>query len=87
MYKILLLVVCLFAFTNGLVLVSMVSLGIYILKYTSFEIFLVMLLLDGYMGAFYEIPWLSFGTGVALILVTVIKKRLLLYTEHNEVAT
>lgn len=87
MYRILLLIVCLFSFTNGFVLASVVSLSIYILKYTGFEIFVVMVLFDGYLGAFYEIPWLSLGTGSALILVAVIKKRLLLYTEHNEVVS
>lgn len=87
MYRFLLLIVCLFSFTNGLVWLGAVSLIAYIVKYTSFEIFVVMVLFDGYMGAFYEVPWLSLGTGTALILVTVIKKRLLLYTEHNEVAS
>lgn len=87
MYKFLLLIILAFSLINGSIILSGLSFLLFLAVYTSYELFIVMVLIDGYMGAFYDVPWLSLGTGVLLILVAVIKKRLMLYTDRNEVAT
>ncbi len=87
MYKFLLLIIVAFSVISGSLVVSVLSCLLFLAVYTSYELFIVMVLIDGYMGAFYDMPWLSLGTGAALIFVAVIKKRLMLYTDRNEVAT
>lgn len=87
MYSLLLLIVLIFSFITGSVWISLISYTLYLLVYTRFALFLVMVLLDGYIGAFYEIPWLSLITGLLLVLVAISKKRLMLYTDQNEVVS
>ncbi len=87
MYSLLLLIVLIFSFITGSVWISFISYALYLLVYTRFALFLVTVLLDGYIGAFYEIPWLSLITGLLLVLVAISKKRLMLYTDQNEVVS
>lgn len=57
----------------------------YLFRYTGFELVIIAALLDGYMGAFSSLPIIFLTTTVLWIVVDVIKTRLLLYTEQNEV--
>ena len=56
-----------------------------LIRYTGFEVVIIGILLDGYSGAFYAIPYLSITTFALWILTDTLKQVLLLYTNKNEV--
>ena len=59
----------------------------YLFRYTGPELVVLALLVDGYVGAFYSVPWISLGVASAWFLTTIIKQRLLLYTDTHEVVS
>ncbi len=59
--------------------------GWYLFRYTGYELVLVAVLLDGYYGAFSHIPVLTISTFLAWSAVLVLRTRLLLYTQDNEI--
>ncbi len=57
----------------------------YICVYTGYELVVLALLIDGYYGAFFHVPWLTIVVFGLFIMVTLTKERLLLYTHKDEI--
>ena len=58
----------------------------YMFKFVGYELIVLAILIDGYYGAFYSVPYLSIMTALAVFIVSIIKPYLL-YTERNEMVS
>jgi hypothetical protein len=85
MLRVISFLILLFCLINQFYLVAVGLFIWYLFKYSGYELVILGMLLDGYYGAFYAIPFLTLGTFLTWILVGAAKQRLLLYTEKNEV--
>jgi hypothetical protein len=56
----------------------------YLFRYAGYEIVALALLIDGYYGAFLEIPLLSLTVFCIWFATILLRERLLLYTQQNE---
>ncbi len=59
----------------------------YLFKNNGYELVLIGILIDGYYQAFYSVPTLTICSAVMVILASLIKPQLLMYTEDNEVVS
>lgn len=57
---------------------------VYLSRFSSFEIVIVGMLLDGYFGAFEVVPMFTIFCFLTWVLAEIIKGKLLMYTEPNE---
>lgn len=53
---------------------------IYMYRYQSYELFVIALLLDGYVGSFYHIPYYSLVTVFTVIVAEWARPKIMLYT-------
>ncbi len=83
--RFLLLVLCLFLFVNGWYIPAGFVFAGYLFFYTGYELVVAAMLLDGYYGAFSDIPLLTIGVFVAWSGMLLLRERLLLYTQGDEI--
>jgi len=56
----------------------------YMFRFFGFELIFLAILIDGYFGAFYEVPVVSIVTIILVFLIDSFKSLLLMYTDNNE---
>ena len=84
MFRILLFFLILFSAINHFFILAGLLFLFYIVRYDGYEIVLLGVLVDGYYGAFYNVPVFTFLTLSVWVLANGIKKMLLMYTGQNE---
>lgn len=52
---------------------------LYVWRYEGYELFLLALLVDGYLGQFYHWPWYATGALGLIIIINLARPHLLLY--------
>lgn len=57
----------------------------YVVSFKGYELVIVALLIDAYYQAFYNVPVLTIGTFILVVLVDIIKPQLLVYTGGDEI--
>lgn len=53
----------------------------YMFRFAGYELIVLAVLLDGYFGAFYAIPYISLVTVFLVFIIELLKPFLLMYTE------
>ncbi len=56
----------------------------YMFRFTGFELIVLAILIDGYFGAFYNIPIISISTIIMVFSIDLLKPTLLMYTSKDE---
>lgn len=59
----------------------------YMFRFTGFELIVLAILIDGYFGAFYNIPIISILTIIMVFSIDLLKPTLLMYTSKNEMVS
>ncbi len=59
----------------------------YIFYYTGYELIVLAILVDGYFGAFYNIPIITIITTALFLFINLLKPTLLMYTNDNEMVS
>jgi hypothetical protein len=85
MARLLLFIAILLATFIGLELLAGALFIYSLLRYTGLELIAVGVLLDGYTGAFFGVPYLTIGSFLLWLIVDTVRHGLLLYTTKNEV--
>ncbi len=59
----------------------------YMFRFTGFELIVLAILIDGYFGAFYNIPIISILTIIMVFSIDLLKPTLLMYTSKDEMVS
>ena len=59
----------------------------YMFRFTGYELIILAILVDGYFGAFNELPVISLLTIVLVFLIDLLKPSLLMYTKNDEMVS
>ena len=59
----------------------------YMFRFTGFELIVLAILIDGYFGAFYNIPMISILTIIMVFSIDLLKPTLLMYTSKDEMVS
>lgn len=59
----------------------------YIFRFSGYELIVLAVLVDGYFGAFYNVPVITIVTTVLVFTIDFLKPTLLLYTGKDEVVS
>ena len=77
MFRISLLLLITLAFLMQYFLVAMIIALYYMFRYVGYELIVLAVLVDGYYGAFYSVPYLSIMSVLALLVANILKPYLL----------
>lgn len=69
------------ATVGGLWWCALPVLAVYLHQYQAFELPLIAIMIDGYLGAFYQVPYLSICTTVLVLITEWLKPTLMFYTD------
>ena len=59
----------------------------YMFRFTGYELIILAILVDGYFGAFNELPVISLLTIILVFLIDLLKPSLLMYTKNDEMVS
>ncbi len=59
----------------------------YMFCFTGFELIILAILIDGYFGAFYNVPIISILTIIMVFSIDLLKPTLLMYTSKDEMVS